>query len=231
MFSKQELAILKSLQEGIPLCARPFAAVAEEAGCSEARVLSLLQRLQQEGVIRRFGALLNHRLAGFERNALLAWDLREKEAGLQLELGRLVSEFESVSHCYLRSPVIPSLTPQVMAEAGVQDDNHETHIPGGAAGGAPLGESTGRLCPLAGKAVPLPEAEDRKGNDTKGDEEGVFWPYQLYAMLHAPDEAALALRINEIQKVLQAAAGKDLKKPLVLRTLHEYKKTAMLYFR
>lgn len=60
---------------------------------------------------------------------------------------------------------------------------------------------------------------------------GVDWPYQLYAMMHAPDSVIFERQIEGLQAVLQAVSGGKLKKPLVLHTLHEYKKSVMLYFK
>jgi DNA-binding Lrp family transcriptional regulator len=48
-------ALLNRLQEDLPLCPRPFAAVADELALDEAEVLARLARLRESGVITRFG--------------------------------------------------------------------------------------------------------------------------------------------------------------------------------
>ena len=51
----------------------------------------------KSGVYRRFGALANHRLAGFTANALVVWKTEEADA-----LGERFAAFPFVSHCYRR---------------------------------------------------------------------------------------------------------------------------------
>ena len=51
----------------------------------------------ESGVYRRFGALVNHRLAGFTANALVVWKTDDADA-----LGERFAAFPFVSHCYRR---------------------------------------------------------------------------------------------------------------------------------
>ena len=52
-----DAALINRLQGELPLVARPFAAVAEELGCSEDELLERLHRLLGEGTLTRFGGL------------------------------------------------------------------------------------------------------------------------------------------------------------------------------
>jgi DNA-binding Lrp family transcriptional regulator len=50
-------AIVNRLQDGFPVCERPYAAVAEELGIDEQDLLGRLGRLLQERVLTRFGPM------------------------------------------------------------------------------------------------------------------------------------------------------------------------------
>jgi DNA-binding Lrp family transcriptional regulator len=47
--------ILIALQRGVPLCARPFEALARDVGCTEDAVFAVLAACRAEGTVRRFG--------------------------------------------------------------------------------------------------------------------------------------------------------------------------------
>jgi len=59
-----DAALINRLQGELPLLPRPFAAVAEELGCSEAWLLMRLGQLLSEGVLSRFGPLFQIERAG-----------------------------------------------------------------------------------------------------------------------------------------------------------------------
>ncbi|PWB57610.1 MAG: AsnC family protein [Nitrosomonadales bacterium] len=50
-------AIVNRLQDGFPICERPYAAVAEELGVGEEELLARLDRLLQERALSRFGPM------------------------------------------------------------------------------------------------------------------------------------------------------------------------------
>jgi DNA-binding Lrp family transcriptional regulator len=50
-----ERRIINALQEGFPLCPRPFAAAARRLGLAEAELIERLDKLRKRGVITRFG--------------------------------------------------------------------------------------------------------------------------------------------------------------------------------
>lgn len=96
-----EIELVRMLQGDIPLVSRPFLPVAQKLGISEKEVLGHIQRLQREGIIRRFGAALRHREAGITANAMIVWQLpREKLAAA----GEKLASFPEVTHCYQRRP-------------------------------------------------------------------------------------------------------------------------------
>ncbi len=98
VYTEEEKAIVRSLDQQIPLVAQPFAAVAEQVGQSEEFVLSTLQAWKEQGVLRRTGAILYHRQAGFNANAMCVWPVNSQIA----EAGHRVAARREVTHCYQR---------------------------------------------------------------------------------------------------------------------------------
>lgn len=98
VFSAEEKSLIRLLDQQIPLVARPFAAVAEQIGLTEEFVLSVLQDWKKQGILRRIGAILYHRQAGFKANAMCVWPL----TGDPVEAGRRVAARPEVTHCYQR---------------------------------------------------------------------------------------------------------------------------------
>ncbi len=93
----REKQAVRILQEGLPAAERPFEILADRAGMSEDDLLALVEGWLDNGVIRRFGARLNHRRAGFGHNTLAAWRGGDIDA-----LGAVFAERGDVSHCYRR---------------------------------------------------------------------------------------------------------------------------------
>ena len=97
-FPEEEMALVRTIDQQLPLVARPFAALAGEIGTSEEWVLSTLRAWKEQGILRRIGAVLYHREAGFKANAMCVWPV----AGDVLEAGRQVAARPEVTHCYQR---------------------------------------------------------------------------------------------------------------------------------
>ncbi|MEW6266448.1 MAG: Lrp/AsnC family transcriptional regulator [Thermodesulfobacteriota bacterium] len=97
--SSVEKRIIFELGGDIGAGPRPFAELGRKVGLTEAEVLTLVQRLMDKGVLRRFGATLRHQRTGFIANAMVAW--RSPEERLE-EAGRLLGSFPEVTHCYQR---------------------------------------------------------------------------------------------------------------------------------
>jgi DNA-binding Lrp family transcriptional regulator len=98
IFSAEEKALVGALDQQLPLVEQPFAAVAEPLGLSEAFVLSTLREWKRVGVLRRIGAILFHREAGFKANAMCVWPVEGDVAAA----GRRVAARPEVTHCYQR---------------------------------------------------------------------------------------------------------------------------------
>ena len=91
--------IISLVQEDFPLVQEPYAELAARAGISTAEFLSRLQKMQADGSMRRLGAALYHRKAGFTVNALVVWQVREE---ILAEAAKELSAYEFISHCYSR---------------------------------------------------------------------------------------------------------------------------------
>lgn len=96
--------LLDALQDGLPLVSRPYAALAEAVGLSEHDVLSRLDHLGREGVIKRFGVIVRHRELGYRANAMTVWDVPDEAAG---EVGRRLAALDFVTLCYRRPRRLP----------------------------------------------------------------------------------------------------------------------------
>ncbi len=101
-FSEEERALVRAIDQQLPLVERPFAAVAEQLGQIEEWVLSTLQGWKEQGVLRRVGAVLYHREAGFTANAMCVWPVAEEDL---LRAGSCVAARSEVTHCYQRPRV------------------------------------------------------------------------------------------------------------------------------
>jgi DNA-binding Lrp family transcriptional regulator len=96
--------IVRAMQAGLPLVPEPYAQIAADLGISEAQLVSSLERMLQDGRIRRIGAVPNHYALGYRANAMTVWDV--DDAAVE-ELGRRVGALPFVSHCYRRPRRLP----------------------------------------------------------------------------------------------------------------------------
>ncbi|MEW5935474.1 MAG: AsnC family transcriptional regulator [Bacillota bacterium] len=90
--------LLDVLQRGLPLCARPYAAAADEVGLSEEECLQRIARLKEEGIIRRLGGVFSTRALGFY-STLVAMVVPPGDLD---RVAAVVSEYPEVTHNYAR---------------------------------------------------------------------------------------------------------------------------------
>ena len=96
--------LISLLQEGLPVCDRPYAGIARRLGMAEEVLLRLLEKLLSDGTIRRIGLVPNHYALGYTHNLMSVWDIEDE----RLEaLGQVVGELPFVSHCYQRPRNLP----------------------------------------------------------------------------------------------------------------------------
>jgi len=103
VITDKDKILIKQLQEDLPTSLRPFSDLAKGLEMDEGYVIANTQRLMDSSVMRRLGAILVHRKAGFTSNAMGVWIVPEDKVG---EIGSMMAEFKEVSHCYHR-PVLP----------------------------------------------------------------------------------------------------------------------------
>jgi len=101
VLTRDEQQILQALQSDIPLHSRPFAALGKRLNLSEDAVIRIIQELADRGIIRKIGAILRHRQAGFKQNAMVVWSVPESRMEIT---GKILASFPEVSHCYERTP-------------------------------------------------------------------------------------------------------------------------------
>ena len=96
-YSEIERQVLTSLQRGIEPVARPF----EGLSLPAVEVVELIRRAQEEGLIRRFGAVFDARRLGY-KSILCALETPAAEIAAKAEI---VSGEPGVTHCYERRPL------------------------------------------------------------------------------------------------------------------------------
>jgi len=93
----RDRAILNRLQDGIPVCDRPFAAVGEELGLGEEDLLARLRRLLESGVLTRFGPLYQIERAG---GAFVLAAMQVPPEDVE-RVADIANGFDEVAHNYL----------------------------------------------------------------------------------------------------------------------------------
>lgn len=89
--------LIDAFQRGLPLCERPFAAMAERVGASEAQVIVRLQALQQCQVLSRVGPVFDHARAGASLLAAVAVPDAERD-----RMAEVINRSPGVNHNYAR---------------------------------------------------------------------------------------------------------------------------------
>jgi DNA-binding Lrp family transcriptional regulator len=106
-FSDADIPLVRTLQQDLPLVARPFSEAAKRLGMSEQDFLAAVQELLAAGIMRRYGAVLRHREVGYTANGMACWAVPEPQIEM---MGRAAARFAAVSHCYQR-PAYPPRWP------------------------------------------------------------------------------------------------------------------------
>jgi DNA-binding Lrp family transcriptional regulator len=97
--------LVRALQAGLPLEARPYHAVARSLGVAPEALIERLAAMLADGRIRRIGAVPNHYALGYRANGMSVWDVADEAIG---ELGPRVGALPCVSHCYRRPRRLPA---------------------------------------------------------------------------------------------------------------------------
>ncbi len=100
--SEPQKALVRAVQDGLPVEAEPFVPVAEAAGGSVPAVLDQIRAWVEEGVVRRVGAVVRHRAAGVRANAMAVFAVDPPRIDAA---GRALASHPDVTHCYRRPPL------------------------------------------------------------------------------------------------------------------------------
>ncbi|HEY0844536.1 MAG TPA: Lrp/AsnC family transcriptional regulator [Noviherbaspirillum sp.] len=95
-----EQALVAALQSGLPLVARPFAAL----GVPEMDALSTVARWLDDGVIKRFGVIVRHHELGYTANAMSVWDVPDEMVDA---IGERIAASGDITLCYRRRRHLP----------------------------------------------------------------------------------------------------------------------------
>lgn len=111
--------LIDQLQDGFPVCERPFLAVAETLGIGEDELIARVDRLLADGTLTRFGPLFNAEKLG---GALTLAALQVPAADFD-RVAALVNAMPAVAHNYARAHpfnmwfVLATATPDGIASA------------------------------------------------------------------------------------------------------------------
>ena len=72
MLDELDKKIIATVQDEIPIVPRPYLALAEKIGITEAELITRLNNYAKSGKLRKSGAVLRHREVGFAANVLCA---------------------------------------------------------------------------------------------------------------------------------------------------------------
>jgi DNA-binding Lrp family transcriptional regulator len=97
--SAAEQKLVAALQPGLPLVARPYAVIGDQAGLTEAEVLATLADWQKSGVVKRLGVIVRHHELGFRANAMVVFDVPDEAVS---EVGARLAREQGVTLCYRR---------------------------------------------------------------------------------------------------------------------------------
>ena len=96
---KLDSRILRELQYGFPIRERPYEVISDRLKISQAELWERVQRMLDEGIIRRMGASFDSKKLGFS-STLAAVSVRCEVADRAAET---IGEFVEVTHSYLRN--------------------------------------------------------------------------------------------------------------------------------
>ena len=98
IMDKIDKDLLNEIQSGFPITSRPFLELGERLNMPEDEVIGRINRLKEEGVIRRIGGNFNSRKLNFT-STLCAAKVPEDKIDKFVEV---VNSYKGVTHNYLR---------------------------------------------------------------------------------------------------------------------------------
>jgi len=100
----QQRKVLQLLSKGLPICNDPYKALSKQLEISEHELIEFIKDLDSSNVISRFGMVISPEAVGYEKNAIVVWDVPDDEVD---QLGALLGLQEKISLCYKRQRQLP----------------------------------------------------------------------------------------------------------------------------
>lgn len=97
--SEVEKKVLAAIQHGMGNSITPYADAARKAGISTDELLAVLRNWDENGVLRRVGAIVSHFEVGLGAGMMVVWQVPEERVE---EVGMVLAGFPEVSHAYQR---------------------------------------------------------------------------------------------------------------------------------
>lgn len=104
VLSQTDEKILACIQDGLPLVARPYAAIARQTGLTEPDVRERIAAMQSSGIIKRLGIVVRHHELGYRANAMVVWNVPDDGVS---DLGKRMGALDCVTLCYRRKRSLP----------------------------------------------------------------------------------------------------------------------------
>lgn len=95
---QKDKELLNNIQNGFPIDSRPFLRLAEQLHISENEVIDRIDRLKQDGYIRRVGGIFDSRKLGYYSTLCAMKVPKEKIKSV----AEIVNQYENVTHNYIR---------------------------------------------------------------------------------------------------------------------------------
>lgn len=102
--STEDRALIKAVQQGLPIVSRPYAEIAQQLNCTEQQVLSRLQQLIDNGSIKRYGVVVRHKELGYSANGMVVWNIPDDKVD---EMGLCIGKYDCVTLSYRRPRRLP----------------------------------------------------------------------------------------------------------------------------
>ncbi len=96
--------IILATQEGLPLTTTPYFDIAQKLEVEENEILTRMQKMQEQGIIRRISVVPNHYAMGYKANGMSVWDVPDEQID---QLGQQLGQLPFISHCYHRPRHLP----------------------------------------------------------------------------------------------------------------------------
>lgn len=97
-------ALLRAVENGLPLVTEPYALIGRQLGIAEDDVIERLRNLQEQGIIKRLGIVVRHRVLGYRANAMVVWDVADDEVAAT---GSCLGSVPFITLCYRRPRRLP----------------------------------------------------------------------------------------------------------------------------